>query len=267
MGNPKGSFIWYELMTTEPDKAAAFYGSVVGWSVSQDSDPEASGGIDYRMFVRSDGGSGGGMLALTNEMCDGGARPCWLGYIYTPDVDAAIASITAEGGKVQMPATDMHVGRIAMVTDPQGAPFYLMSPVPPPGQEGMASDVFSTDQAQHIRWNELSTTDPDAAVDFYARHFGWTQEGDMDMGPMGKYRFIQNQGAGIGAIMPKMPEMPFSFWSYYIGVDDIDRAVSAVETGGGNILHGPMEIPGGEFALNALDPQGAAFGLVGPRKA
>ena len=264
MGNPAGSFIWYELMTTDPDGAAAFYGAVVGWKLVGDSGPTSD--IDYRMWVRDDGGSGGGVLRLTPEMCDGGARPCWLGYIYVPDVDATIEAITREGGKVQMPATDMHVGRIAMVTDPQGAPFYLMKPVPPPGKEGQASDVFSVDQPQHVRWNELSTSDDLAAVEFYGRHFGWTQEGDMDMGELGKYRFIQNDGVGIGAIMPRMPEMPVSLWSYYIGVDDIDRAVKEIVNGGGKLLHGPMEIPGGEFALNGMDPQGAAFGLVGPRK-
>jgi hypothetical protein len=70
----------------------------------------------------------------------------------------------------------------------------------------------------------------------------------------------------IGAIMPKPPQIPVSMWSYYIGVDDIDRAAEAVTSGGGRILNGPMEIPGGEYALNGMDPQGAAFGLVGPRK-
>ncbi|MFA7596794.1 MAG: VOC family protein [Novosphingobium sp.] len=265
MANPLGSFIWYELMTTDPDGAAAFYGPVVGWTIASHSDPGA-GGVDYRIIVRSDGGNAGGVLGLTGEMCDGGARPCWLGYIYTPDVDASVAAITADGGTVQMPAADFPVGRIAMVTDPQGAPFYLMNPVAPEGQEDRASDAFSESEPQHVRWNELSTTDPDAAVSFYARHFGWTQDGDLDMGEMGKYRFIQHHGATIGAIMPKMPEMPVSLWSYYIGVDDIDRAVAAIEAGGGKLLFGPMEIPGGEFALNGLDPQGAAFGLVGPRK-
>ena len=266
MTDPLGSFIWYELMTPDPDAASAFYGKVVGWKVVAHSGPE-SGGMDYRMIVRDDGGNAGGVLGLTKEMCDHGARPCWLGYLYVPDVDAAVAAIEADGGKVQMPATDLAVGRIAMVTDPQGAPFYLMKPVPPEGRENMESDAFSVCEPQRVRWNELSTTDDLAAIDFYKRHFGWSQEGEMDMGDMGKYRFIQKDGVGLGAIMPKMPQMPVSFWSYYIGVDDIDRAVKEVVNNGGTLLHGPMEIPGGEFALNGLDPQGAAFALVGPRKA
>jgi predicted enzyme related to lactoylglutathione lyase len=55
-------------------------------------------------------------------------------------------------------------------------------------------------------------------------------------------------------------------WTYYFGVEDIDRAAEAVKAGGGQVVNGPMEIPGGEFAVNAIDPDGAAFGLVGPRK-
>ena len=66
--------------------------------------------------------------------------------------------------------------------------------------------------------------------------------------------------------MPLMPDMLASMWSFYIGVDDIDRAQSAVTANGGTITNGPMEIPGGEYAMNGIDPQGASFGLVGPRK-
>jgi predicted enzyme related to lactoylglutathione lyase len=259
---PDGSFIWYELMTPDPGAAKAFYDAVVGWDV----EPEASvPGMDYRMIRRSDGGNAGGLARLTDDMRGHGARPVWLGYIGVADVDATIRAVEADGAKVMMPAMDIaDVGRIALVADPDGAPIYLMTPAPEaPDQD---SDVFSTDEPQHVRWNELSTGDPDGAIAFYTRHFGWRQEGEMDMGEMGKYRFLYQGGTMIGAVMPRMPQMPVSLWSYYIGVDDIDRAHEAVTSGGGTLLAGPMEIPGGDHALNAMDPQGAAFGLVGPRK-
>jgi predicted enzyme related to lactoylglutathione lyase len=86
------------------------------------------------------------------------------------------------------------------------------------------------------------------------------------MGEMGDYKFIQHGGVGIGAVMTKPPQLPVSMWAYYIGVDDIDPAAKAITDGGGKIFHGPMEIPGGEFSLMGVDPQGAMFGLVGPRK-
>ena len=261
MADPNGAFVWYELMTPDPEAAGRFYSAVVGWKFGERVPVD----VDYRMIERSDGGMAGGVLKLTPEMQSEGARPAWLGYIGVADVDAEAERIRGDGGSILMPPWDVPgAGRMALVADPQGAPFYLMTPEMPEGAS--PNDVFSMERPQHVRWNELSTTDPDAALDFYRGHFGWGQEGEMDMGEYGKYRFIQHGGLGIGAVMRKMPQMPVSMWTYYIGVDDIDRATAAVTEGGGQILQGPMEIPGGEYSLNALDPQGAAFGLVGPRK-
>ncbi|MDD3798278.1 MAG: VOC family protein [Novosphingobium sp.] len=265
MTNPYGSFIWYELMTPDADGAAAFYGPVVGWAIDGSNTSQAEG-IDYRHITRSDGGSNGGILNLTAEMQAGGARACWLGYIHVADVDAAVAAIVEDGGKLLMPRMTIDVGSFALVTDPQGVPFYVMTPVPPAGNPHAENDVFSPMEAQHVRWNELTATDADAALAFYRTHFGWGQEGAMDMGPLGQYRFIQCGGTGIGAVMPKMPQAPMPAWTYYIGVDDIDRAIAAVEEHRGSIINGPDQIPGGEYALSGIDPQGAVFGLVGPRK-
>ncbi|MEO6580215.1 MAG: VOC family protein [Sphingomicrobium sp.] len=266
MANPEGSFIWYELMSPDPDASKVFYDAVVGWEV--DSSSSVPGGaVDYRMIKRSDGGNAGGILKLDQAMQDHGARPLWVGYVYVEDIDAKAAAIQADGGKILMPPHDAPgIGRFAMVTDPVGVPIYIMKPTPPEGDEDKTSDVFSVDQPQHIRWNELATSDADGAIAFYTGHFGWSQEGEMDMGPMGKYRFLYASGVRIGAVMPKPPQLPVSLFTYFIGVDDIDRATKAVADGGGKILHGPIEIPGGEYSLSGMDPQGAAFGLVGPRK-
>ena len=262
-GSPQGSFIWYELMTTDAAAAKRFYDPVVGWSVGTD---QVAPDVNYRMINRSDGGMAGGILELTQEMQNGGARPMWLGYLHTADVDAKVDEIKADGGQVMMAPWDQPgVGRLAMVTGPEGAQFYLMDPIPPEGKPDAVSDVFSVDQPQHVRWNELWSDDPARSIDFYKRLFGWAQEGDMDMGAMGKYQFLQRAGVNIGAVMPTMPDMPQSMWNFYIGVDDIDRATEAVRSGGGQIVNGPQEIPGGEYAVNAVDPQGALFGLVGPR--
>lgn len=260
-----GGFIWYELMTPDPAAAKRFYDSVVaGWNIGENS---LAPGIEYRMIGRSDGGNAGGVLTLTDEMVAGGARPIWMGYLHAADVDAKVEAIEADGGKVMMAPWDQPgVGRLAMVADQSGAAFYLMDPIPPENDPDAKSDVFSVDQPQHVRWNELWSGDPAQAVAFYQRHFGWTQEGSMPMGEMGDYQFVQSDGVAIGAIMPRMPDVPASMWNFYIGVDDIDRAAEAVKAGGGTVFQDPMQIPGGEYALNGSDPQGAMFGLVGPRK-
>ncbi|WP_375289720.1 VOC family protein [Qipengyuania sp.] len=261
----RGAFIWYELMTDDIDAARRFYGDVVGWSIAAEGQPIPTG-TTYRMITRSDGGNAGGLLELTDAMKARGAKPGWVGYIHHPNVDAALATITAAGGTIHMPPMDMpDVGRMAMVADGQGAAFYVMTPSPPADQPDARSDVFDIEKAQHFRWNELWTTDQKAAVALYCELFGWTQDGAMPMGEMGDYFFIHNNGVGIGAVGKAQPGGEGSRWQYFAGVDNIDRAAEAVTATGGKLLGEPQQIPGGEYSVYAHDPAGATIGLVGPR--
>lgn len=266
MVDDRGAFIWYELMTDDPDAARIFYRAVIGWDISQEAQTTGAG-TDYRMIGRDDGGFAGGVLTISDDMKANGAAPVWLGYIHHPDVDTAVDRIVAAGGQVHLPPMDMSdVGRIAMVSDPWGASFYVMRPTPPPGNLDAQSDVFTPDEPQHVRWNELWTTDPEGAIALYGDLFGWSQEGDMDMGPMGKYRFLHRGETSFGAVGPAQPDGDGPRWAYHIGVDDIDRAAMAITENGGRLTSEIVEIPGGEFAVYARDPANAAFGIVGPRK-
>lgn len=263
----RAPFIWYELMTTDPDAAARFYGDVVGWTITGHSDPGAGGGVDYRMIGRSDGGNAGGVLGLSPEMTEGGARPCWLGYLHTTDVDATVAEIETDGGRTIMPASDLPVGRIAMVADPGGVPFYVMTPIPPDGQPDAQSDVYDRFAPQRVSWNELYAGDVEIAKAFYGKHFGMQFNDKMPMGEMGDYWFI-TEGTmqdAIGAMMTKPPHVPMPGWIFYIRVPSINAAIERVKAGGGQVLNGPMEVPGGDWIINGLDPQGAAFALVGAK--
>ena len=87
----------------------------------------------------------------------------------------------------------------------------------------------------------------------------------MPMGPLGDYYFLQRAGGSFGAVGTAQPDGPGPRWAYHLGVEDIDRAVTAVKAGGGSVDGDPMPIPGGEYAVYCKDPQGASFGLVGPR--
>jgi predicted enzyme related to lactoylglutathione lyase len=51
-------------------------------------------------------------------------------------------------------------------------------------------------------------------------------------------------------------------WIFYFTVDDINAAAERVKAGGGTVLLGPMEVPGGSWMIQAQDPQGAVFALV-----
>lgn len=254
MTNSHGSFIWYELMTTDPEGAKRFYGDVVGWTFG---DPVPAGDVEYRMIDAADGAAGG-MLTLTQEMCDGGARPIWLGYLGVDDVDAAVAKAVAAGGKVQMDAFDAPgVGRIAMIMDPQGVPIYLMR-----GASDEDSTAYQRTGMGHVAWNELMTSDREAALAFYRDHFGYAKAGAMDMGPeLGEYSFIAHAGETVGAVMKASLESP-TIWQFYARVPDVDAAADKVKAGGGQVLFGPMDVPTGERVLLGIDPQGASFGLV-----
>ncbi|MFO7324744.1 MAG: VOC family protein [Pseudomonadota bacterium] len=261
---PQSSFVWYELMTSDANAAARFYNAVVGWRIPDRPDPQVQGGNDYRMIARSDGGQAGGVLQLTPGMQAGGALPCWLMYLAVPDVDVAVRAIEADGGRKHT-RLSLPVGDIAMVTDPAGVPFYVMRPVPPPGRPDAASDVFDRAAAQRVRWHELASADPARARDFYAKHFGFVFTDRFPMGELGEYAVFEDGGVRSGAIAPRPPGAPPGGWLLYFGVTSITAARRAIEAGGGRVLQGPDEIPGGEFSLIAADPQGAHFGVVGPR--
>lgn len=255
----QGSHIWYELMTTDPDGAKAFYNAVVpGWNFG---DP-IGGDQDYRMIERGDGGFAGGVFGLKQEQLDHGAKPTWMGYIGVDDVDATVTRIEAKGGKALMPAFDIPQGRIAMVADPQGNAFYVMKPVPPADNPEGQSDVFSPTEDQRVSWNELTTADPAAAREFYGDLFGWTSDEFMPMGEYGEYRFFAHGGTTIGALCQPMPGGSTG-WRYYVRVLSISKAIEAVNRGGGTIGMGPHEVPGGDHIIIGQDPQGAEFALVG----
>lgn len=273
MANYHGDFIWYELMTPNPDGARDFYQKIVGWEI----EAAPSGPIDYRMISSAEGAVAG-VMPLTDEMLAHGARPAWLGYVNVDDVDAMATSITDGGGAIHMPPWDIAgIGRMAMVADPQGAAFYIMKPTPPADAPDATSLSFSYDKPRigHCAWNELSSDDPAAALDFYGQRFGWVKDGEMDMGPMGTYHFLRHAGRApdgspmghgmLGAVMPRMPQMPVSAWTYYFRVADIDAAVAHVSANGGAIVQPATEIPGGDYSAVGSDPQGAVFGLVGKR--
>jgi predicted enzyme related to lactoylglutathione lyase len=68
-------------------------------------------------------------------------------------------------------------------------------------------------------------------------------------------------------MMTKPAEFPAPAWLYYFQVTGIDAAKQRVEAGGGKVLNGPMEVPGGGWIVQAQDPQGAMFAVVGTRAA
>ncbi|MCM8729913.1 VOC family protein [Hephaestia sp. GCM10023244] len=257
MTNPHGTPIWYELATADPDASKAFYDHVIGWTI--DAVP-AMPGMDYRMIDTAGGGHVGGVMRLTDEMVKGGAKPGWFFYIGVDDVDATVDRLKAAGGGVIMPPWTIDgVGRMALVTDPQGNPFYVMR-----GASDENSNAFERTGMGKCNWNELTTTDQQGAHAFYADVFGWTYPDKMPMGEMGDYVFVEAAGTTIGATMTATEAGQPTGWRFYFRTPDIDAAAASVGEQGGTVLTGPMAVPGGDRIIVATDTHGVVFGAVGP---
>lgn len=250
-----GDFVWYDLLTTDTAAAIAFYAHVVGWS-TQDY-PGSEG--HYTMWVGPRGPLGG-VMTLPEEAAKMGAPPHWMANVTVADLDASVARVKELGGKVyKEPEAIPSIGRFAVVADPQGAVSSLFQPE----REMRAHD---TTKAGEVCWNELATTDHDAALRFYTEVFGWSLMESMDMGPMGTYLIYGKGGTQLGGMFRKPAEMPVAAWIYYVHVDDLDAAIERATTRGAKLLHGPMEVPGGDRIAQFTDPQGAFFALHGAKK-
>ncbi len=253
-----GSPCWYEL-STAPGKlveAGKFYSKVLGWKF-KDAGME---GFTYHL-ASSDGDMVAGAMDMPGDTP--GMSPFWMLYFAVDDADKAVAQMVKAGASVHRPVMPIPgTGRFAILADPQGAGFGILEPEP-----GGAGGAFKSGKG-HGSWHELMSSDPKAAMAFYGKAFGWKPSRSMPMGEMGSYDLFSWNGTDIGGMMRIRPGMPGPggpFWLPYFGVDSAEKAIKQIETSGGTIKNGPMEVPGGAFIAVATDPQGATFAVVGAK--
>ena len=249
-----GRFVWQELTTEDPATAVSFYSKVVGWQAH----PNASH-PDYTEFGIG-GRSSAGMMRLSDDLRAAGVRSHWLPYVGVSDVDSSVASAQQQGGKVLHAAQDLeHVGRFAILADPQGGPFAVIKPA------GAGSAPASgAVPAGSFAWLELATRDYEAAFEFYSKLFGWQVIRRMDMGPQGVYLIFGSDGVQRGGIYKMHQERSSKpYWLPYAEVASADSAAAAATAAGGRILVGPMDVPGGRM-VQLLDPSGAIFAVHSP---
>lgn len=261
MSDIRGRFYWYELMTPDVEAAKAFYTKVVGWGIESVNMGE---NFTYDMFKTVEGTVAGVVNPATMPGGGENVPPHWLGYIGTPDVDATAARAKELGATVYAAPMDIPgVGRFAVLADPQGAVFALFDPgEDSPEKDPAVPGTFS--------WSELFTSDLEAAWSFYTELFSWKKTGGMDMGgDMGEYRLFGRAADNqLGGFMKKPADQPAPpHWLYYTTVEDLTGALNRVRELGGQVLWGPMEVPGGDTVATCMDPQGAAFAIFQKGKA
>jgi predicted enzyme related to lactoylglutathione lyase len=249
-----GRFAWYELMTTDIASAKAFYAKVVGWGAQDASTPD----LAYTLFT-----SGkvpvSGLIGLPEEATRMGATPRWMGYVSVDDIGAVADRLKRLGGAVYVPPTDSNIGRISVVADPQTATLALVQ-----GLNVGQAKLIEPNRPGRIGWHELLAADREPAFAFYSELFDW-QKADSEPGSATPYQLFSAGGTTVGGMFNKRPMEPAPFWLYYFNIGDIDAAVERVESGGGEVFEGPLELPGGGWIARCRDPQGAAFAMQGKR--
>jgi hypothetical protein len=256
-GTAKGTFIWYELCTTDSKAATKFYTQVLGWKTRDMAGPAGT----YTIVSSSDGDVGG-IMTLPADALASGARPGWLAYVGVDDVDAFVKKAKSAGGSITRPPEDIPgIGRFAVVADPGGAVFMMMTPLSREPQPHVPPNTVG-----HVGWRELHAADGAQAWKFFSELFGWTAGDAMDMGPQGVYQIFTTGGEPVGGIMSKMPQSPVPFWMFYFNVDALDAAMERANKAGGKLANGPMQVAGGTWIANHIDPQGAMFSLMSPKR-
>ena len=246
-----GRPVWYELMTSDPAAAEKFYRTVVGWTAA----PFEASPQPYTVFKRSGDAQVAGLMKTPQDMK---MPPFWAMYVGTPKLEDTVAQIKRLGGSEMSPVIDIPtVGRLQMLRDPQGAAFYIIQPASTEERPEKAPEIGEAS------WHELMTTDVPAAMKFYSDVFGWQPSEALDMGAMGKYQMFNRPIGMIGGMMTKPAEMANMppYWTIYFRVPDIKAAAERITSNGGKIVNGPMEVPGGDWVVNGIDPQGAGFAL------
>jgi len=251
-----GKFVWYDQMSNDLPGAETFYSKVVGWSLA----PNTMNAQKYTLLKTGEA-MVGGLMPIPDDAAKMGVRPAWMGYIAVDDVKAYADKVKAAGGVIHRPATEIpNIGTFAVAADPSGAGFLLFK------GDGDQAPTQDPTKPGFIGWHELHGGDPEKSFAFYSGLFGWTKGDALDMGTVGTYQIFSTKGQQSGGMMRKMDQEPAPHWVYYITVDAIDAAQERVKSAGGQVIHGPVQVPGGSWIINGIDPQGAMFALVAPKR-
>lgn len=243
-----GTFVWFEYVSKETQKAQGFFGELFGWGIQKVPMPQG----DYTMIAAGDRTIGG--YLPTPE----GAPPQahWLTHLRVQDANATARKVASLGGKVLKEAVKIgDFGTMAIVADPHGGAFALWQPAKLEEQPEPTTGTFT--------WNELFSADPAASVAFYTA-IGGFEEDKMEMPGMGTYHLLKSAGVPRAGIMKQMmPGQPHA-WLPYVQVANADASADKAKKLGATLIVPPTDIPNvGRFSIFA-DPQGVPLGILQP---
>jgi predicted enzyme related to lactoylglutathione lyase len=259
---------WVDTSQPQPEAVLPFYQGLFGWDF-EDAMPAEGPGHYFMARIR-----GGNVAGIGSSPDDGPPIPAWSTYIWVDSADDTAAKVRAAGGHViEEPFDVMDAGRMAVLSDPEGATFCVWQPKNHKG----ASVV---NEHGSLNFNGLATRDPEAAKAFYGAVFGWRTMplapglawtlpgyGDhLEETTPGLRKQQADMGAPDGFIDVVAAMNPIAkddsdtppHWSVTFGVDDADAAAAKARELGGEVVDGPFDAPWTRTVV-IKDPNGAMF--------
>ncbi|MFD8151099.1 VOC family protein [Streptomyces sp. NPDC001046] len=238
-----GGPCWAELGTSDLEEARRFYTRLFGWRPQTDPRQEAGG---YTVAHLGDAA-----VAALAPLYQPSQPVGWNVAFAVTEADAAARAVTEAGGTVLLDPVDMFdAGRLVVAADQGGAVFQLWQAGTFPG-----AGLFNAPGT--LGWVELFTRDPEQAVAFYGRVFGWSIRASD------RYTQWGLDGADFGGMVTMddkfPPEVP-PHWLPYFAVADVDGTTAVVQRHG-TVLMVPTSVPDGPRIAVLRDPQGAMFGV------
>jgi predicted enzyme related to lactoylglutathione lyase len=268
-GYPPGVPCWIDTSQPDPEAAVAFYSGLFGWDF-EDVMPPGSPGAYFIGRLR-----GGDVAAVGSQPEGAPSMAVWNTYIWVESADDAAAKVVEAGGRVvAQPFDVMDAGRMAVVTDPEGAAFCVW-------QARQHRGARIVNEPGSLNFNSLNTRDPEGARAFYGSVFGWETlglDGGVQMWRLRGYGdFLEQSDPGllermaesdapagfedvVAALSPiadDQPDVP-AHWGVTFAVDDADATAERAAQLGGTVLVPPFDAPWVRMTVLA-DPQGATF--------
>lgn len=253
LSGPQGRFVWHELMTTSAERAQQFYAALFPeWSFQPAPSTEEAGYIRIAL----QGVPIGAIIqpAAPPAVCG------WVGHVSIDSCDDAVLRARSHAGQCLLPPVTLPGdARLALLSDPAGARITAVESIrrgEPRAGLGHRPGAFA--------WDELLTTDVEAARGFYQSVFGWSAV-DVPLGQAGSYTLFQTSGVDVAGLLAMPPDATSrSHWLPYVAVDDPDERAARAGRLGAETFVPTREVPGfGLFSVHA-DPDGACFALLQP---
>jgi hypothetical protein len=238
-----GEPTWVDLGTTDLDAAAAFYGSLFGWTLERGG--EELGG--YSTFLKDGKQLAGAMPTMSPEQ-----PVAWSVYVSTDDADKSVELVQSAGGTIISPVMDvMDLGRMAVFADSHGAVLGVWQPGTHTGSQLVQEEGVPC-------WIELASRDQDTALPFYETVFGWQARRNPGYT---EFQLGEESVAGCMDMPPMVPAAVPSYWMPYFQAKDPAAQAAKAASLGGTVLAPFMEMDNVAFSV-VQDPQGATFGLL-----